>query len=224
MKRHTKPGARCAGTLVLALMVLSGCTGIPGNLRIPTDATKSVIGIAVEAGSPMSVFSRTEPHVYFVKLKSPEGPLTEGVMMESVFYGGRYAYLIDADPGHYIAVASYFSSEDRSFITFFDEETARSTLTEVRDGEIYFMGYHVIKSRGDILGKVLTRKIQKHYYDLIRPEHSVQIYLYSGSPQRSMRDADAEKAFLRETRSDFQKSEWLPMIQRRMEEIMPHVQ
>jgi hypothetical protein len=219
MKSNTKPLARLMSAGLISLLITAGCAGVPENYRIPTDATKSVIGIAVEAGSPMSFFSRNEAHVYFVRLKSPEGPLTEGQLMESIFYGGRYAYLVDADPGHYIAVASCSDSDDRTFITFFDEATVRSTITEVRGGGISFMGYHVIKSSGDILGNVIRETIQKHYYSLLRSRQPEQVYLYSGSPRKSMRDAAAEKSFLRDAKSDFKKSEWLPLIEKRLDEI-----
>ncbi len=207
-------GTLLKGAFLLCLLA-AGCTHVPENLSTPTDTNRSVVAIAVETASPVSIFSSTEAQIFFVKLESPDS-VKAAKIIESNHFGGEYAYLIDAEPGVYAAVASYFNAEEKSFTTVFDRKLIESTRTVVRGGEIAFMGRYRIKSSGSVTGRVLNEEIQKHYYRLIRPLLENQVYLYSGSPESSVRDTAAEKEFLARAKKVFRKTEWLPIIESRI--------
>jgi hypothetical protein len=196
--------------------LLIGC-GLPKNLRTPDKADSSVIGISVKTLT-LKVFKNRQDTVYFVKLDEKDDNLLVTKLIPSNYTRGDYAYLINAEPGKYAAVASFFQQTDNSYNSFYDLNTIKNNVITVGPKQIAFMGaitvenhykniYNNIEKNGD--------KAQLHYYNLLK----TFIYgtHYCGTLDKADRSSQVEKDFLLKTKDYFKDSGWLPFIDERLE-------
>jgi hypothetical protein len=61
--------------------------------------------------SPVRLFRYRPDKVYFVTAERKEDLYTQGRLVESNYAKGDRAYLLNAPPGHYVAVAAYHKTE-----------------------------------------------------------------------------------------------------------------
>ena len=204
---------------IIALVIpalLIGC-GLPKNLRTPDKIDSSVLGVSIKTIT-LKIFKNRQDTVYFVKLADTDEGLLATKVIPSNYSRGDYVYLINAEPGKYIAIASFFQQSDNTYNSFFDLNTIQNTMTVVGPGQIVYMGditvenhlkniYNNIEQNGD--------KAQLHYYNLLK-SFMYGTY-YCGSLTSAERPRQLEKKFLYKSKEYFKDSDWLKMIDTSLE-------
>jgi hypothetical protein len=206
---------------IIALVIpalLIGC-GLPKSLRTPEKIDSSVLAVSIKTVT-LKIFKNRQDTVYFVKLADKDEGLLAAKIIPSNYSRGDYAYLINAEPGKYIAIASFFQQSDNTYNSFFDLNTIQNTVTVVGPGQIAYMGsitvenqlkniYNNIEKNGD--------KAQLHYYNLLKS--FIYGTHYCGSLISAERNKELEKEFLFKTKEYFKDSDWLKMINAGLEAI-----
>lgn len=94
--------------VALLLFALSACVS-PPTIR---DSQSPAIGVSIMIiKSPVRLFRYRPDKVYFVTAERKEDLYTQGRLVESNYAKGDRAYLLNAPPGHYVAVAAYHKTE-----------------------------------------------------------------------------------------------------------------
>lgn len=202
---------------IVALSVL-GC-GLPKNLRVTENKDSSVIGISIRTIT-LSVFSNKPETIYFVKLDEKDENNLGNRIIPSNYVRGDYAYLINAQPGKYAAVASFFTQTDNCYNSFYDAAIIKSSIIDVGPNQIVFAGKFKIENHMKNLYQNIEQngdKAQIHYYNLLKP--FMYGTFYCGSLISSEQTKEQETQFLTKTKSYFQDSEWIPIIDKRIDEI-----
>ena len=201
---------RCIIALVIPALLI-GC-GLPKNLRTPDKLDSCVLGVSIKTIT-LKIFKNRQDTVYFVKLAETDEGLLATKIIPSNYSRGDYVYLINAEPGKYIAIASFFQQSDNTYNSFFDLNTIQNTMTVVRPGQIAYMGditvenhlkniYNNIEKNGD--------KAQLHYFNLLKS--FIYGTFYCGSLTSVERSKQLEKDFLFKTKEYFKDSDWLKLI------------
>lgn len=197
--------------LSLAALFILACD-LPRNLRTMDGPDSSVIGISVRTVTLKIVRSKAET-VYFVKLDEKDENNLGSKIIPSNFSRGGYAYLVNAKPGRYAAVASFFTQTDNSYNTFYDAALIQGSMVEVGPKQIVYAGDLLIENRMKNLYENIEQngdRSQLHYYNLLK---SFMYGLnYCGSPIKIEKSREGEIEFLNKTKSYFKKSDWLPLI------------
>ena len=201
--------------IIILLLVLAGIgCGLPKNLRLAEDKDSSIIGISLRTVTLKII--RTKPDVvYFVKLdEKDEGNLGNKIIPSNYTRGG-YAYLINARPGKYAAVASFFTQTDNSYNTFYDATIIKNTIIDVGPGQVAFAGNIVIENQMKNLYQNIEQngdRAQLHYYNLLKTfMYGIN---YCGFLVNSEHTKESEREFLKDTKLYFKDSEWMPIIQK----------
>lgn len=196
--------------------ILVGC-GLPKNLRTPDKTDSAILAVSVKTLT-LKIFKNRQDTVYFVKLDDKDESLLGAKLIPSNYTRGNYAYLVNAEPGRYAAVASFFQQTDNSYNSFYDLNTIQNTVTVVGPGQIAYMGditvdnhlkniYNNIEQNGD--------KAQLHYYNLLKS--FIYGTHYCGSLNKTDRSRQLEKEFLIKTKDYLKDSDWLKMINERLQ-------
>jgi hypothetical protein len=90
---------RTASVAVL-LFALSACVPLP-TIR---DDQSAAVGISMRVHAPVRLFRYRPDKVYFVTAERKEDLYTQ---VQSNYIKGDRAYLLNAPPGYYVAVAAY---------------------------------------------------------------------------------------------------------------------
>jgi hypothetical protein len=203
--------------LILAMAVsIFGCSAI-NNLMFPRKDGRSIIGICIRTETPLIIKYKPEA-VYFVKLDKKDEHNLGAAIIQSNYIKGDYEYLVNAEPGKYAAVASYFTHGDTGYNTLFNAAIIEQSVVEVGPDQVVFAGefdidntmksaYNNIEKNGDAA--------QLHYYKLLKD--SLTGYFYSGTPHQVIRNRNAEKNFLLKTKAYLKDSKWSPLIDKRVE-------
>ena len=200
--------------LIPALLI--GC-GLPKNLRTQDKTDSSVLGVSIQTVT-LKIFKNRQDTVYFVKLDEKDGTLLVSRVIPCNYTRGNYAYLINAEPGRYAAVASFFQQSDNTYNSFFDMNTIQNTVTVVGPGQIVYMGdFSVANSLKNIYNNIEKNgdKAQLHYYNLLKS--FIYGTHYCGSLIKADRERQSEKNFLFQTKDYFKDSDWLKMINEKIE-------
>ncbi|MCP4131935.1 MAG: hypothetical protein GY754_13235 [bacterium] len=188
---------------------LGGCFGLPENLRNPDKKENSIVGVSVRTRSSRSIFNNpghVALRVYFVKVDNKE-QVFRGLQVKATNHiSGRYAYLINAEPGTYVAVASSYANNGKQFVTFFDKKTIQATCFEVKPGEIKYMGDLEVISELSLGG--LFDEAQKHYSKRLKPLLRQGRYLYRGKLSKMTNSKASGKNFLSKAKEIFKDSGW----------------
>lgn len=139
--------------IVLAILITSCATLPPQN---PINEKSSIIGISLEI--KRTLFPPTPYKVFFIKLNETENSyLSNNEIIESNYYkDGRY-YLLNAEPGRYIAIAAfekqvstnnspYKSSTSTTYHVFYlPIDVIQLTDVKIQRGDVVFMGNYIVE-------------------------------------------------------------------------------
>lgn len=203
---------------ILVSLSLIGC-GLPKNLRSVDEKDSSVIGISIRTIT-LKIFNNKPETVYFVKLDEKDENNLGNKIIPSNYARGDYVYLINARPGKYAAVASFFTQTDNSYNSFYDAAIIRSTVIDVGPNQIVFAGKLSIENKMKNLYQNIEQngdKAQLHYYNLLKS--FMYGTFYCGAHSSFERTKDQENDFLMITKKYFKDSDWLPLIDSRLETI-----
>lgn len=218
--------------VAFVVIILGGCATtqpIP-ELSHPQSAG---FGIDVTIKSPIGIFSTfiAEPdQVYFVKIDEEGGLFQQQIIRSNYIKGGR-AYLLNARPGTYVAVAAFFLRKEvpagppspgfrvtrsRSYTTYFSKELVEHAKVTVGENDFAFMGSYVVK-QSMFEG---ADGVQTHYKNVIAPAAATGILLmglrgdfhYRGTMLEHKNDEQARNDFLRNAKEDLAGSAWAARI------------
>ena len=101
---------RLALLVCLQPLLLLGCA-VKGPVPPPQAADSAAIGINIKISPPLPLPPFPNPHdVYFIKLApGSSDPTANGKIVASNFFWNNRAYLLNAEPGEYVAIAISFS-------------------------------------------------------------------------------------------------------------------
>lgn len=109
---HAIRGLYFAAAASTALMV-GACAVTDSRPTVPAMSDPDRAGLVIEISlkPPLSVFGNAPlDTVYFAKIDNADGPLQEHVIPSSFIRNGR-AYLLNVEPGTYVAVAGSYQAE-----------------------------------------------------------------------------------------------------------------
>ncbi len=204
--------------LCLIVMFALGC-GLPKNLRVVDDKDSSVIGISVKTIT-LSIFRNKPETIYFVKLDEKDGDNLGNKIIPSNYTRGDYVYLINAKPGKYAAVASFFTQTENSYNTFYDAAAIQSTVVELAPNQVLYIGALVIENQMKNLYQNIEQngdKAQLHYYNLLKS--FMYGTTYCGILTKSGKTREDELEFLKKTKTYFKDSEWIPLVDKAVETL-----
>ncbi len=210
---------RLSASSALLVIFLSGCaTTQPIPER--SQPQSSGFGIEVSLKSPMGIFSSKPDQVYFVKIDGGGILLQQEIISSNYSKDGR-AYLLNALPGTYVAVAAFFFSyqlapggqNNKTFTTYFSKELVELTKVTVRANDFIFMGSYVVdQSRGfdEADG------VQVHYKNVIAPFATTSTILmvlsgdehYRGTLIERKNDELSRNEFFQRAKEDLAGSAW----------------
>jgi hypothetical protein len=193
-------------TQLLVLMALlsppAGWADSGSSLPSP-DPDRGTVAVTVVAKSAVGP-EIPSARVYFVRLDDASGVLEADELIPSSFSDGDQAYLLNCEPGRYVAVAGELSygGSARTYHVFLDEATISGTEVTVEPGEIAFMGSILVN-----LGTKIQRAdaAQSHFVRVLDSAvlrkgylrgSALEPTLYLGKLVRMDRSAQAERDFL----------------------------
>jgi hypothetical protein len=175
------------------------------------------LGIDVTVKAPLSFISTTSDQIYFAVIDGEEGLFQQKLIPSNYVKGGR-AYLLNARPGTYVAVAASriapgMTTSRASYMTYFSKELVEQSKVTVRENEFVFMGKYVV---GASVGLEGADEVQTHYKNVIAPGVATGILLmglggdisYSGALLERKNDEQARNEFIRNATEDLVGSAW----------------
>ncbi|MCB1307815.1 MAG: hypothetical protein KDK30_06535 [Leptospiraceae bacterium] len=174
------------GLILIAVSLSAGCKSGPPVM--PAAENSTLLAIQLELAPPLSLFGNKEPEkVFFVRVLD-DNLMSRHGMIESTWARDNRVYLLNAEPGVYIAVAGQYSitTEGQTtsttsgnvtvstttgggtnyYTTFFPEEVVQNTRIVVEPNKVTFMGKYVL---GMEQGYDSMDEMQKHYVEQMFP-------------------------------------------------------
>ncbi len=220
-------------SVTFVAIILGGCATtqpIP-ELSQPQSAG---FGIDVTIKAPIGIFSAKPDQIYFVRIDDESGLLQQQIIRSNYSKSSR-AYLLNARPGSYVAVAAFFSragapagppspgfsvsvTTGRSgYTTYFSKELVEHTKVTIREDDFVFMGSYVVDQSVGLEG---ADGVQTHYKNVIAPGAATGILLmglsgdvhYRGTMLERKNDEQARNDFFRNAKEDLAGSAWAARI------------
>lgn len=202
--------------MVVALLCSCANQQLPGM----SQPHAAVLAIDMTLRQPMGDVRSKPNAVYFAKIDGDGGLLQKQIIRANYIKDGR-AYLLNAAPGTYVAVAAYVSPPmlvtSTDSITYLSKELVEKSKTGVGDGEVAFMGSFEV-TQAAWLDK--ADEVQMHYRDVLSPRESKgliaeylnKITTYRGLPGVSGNEETARNSFVRNAKKDFAGSAWAALL------------
>jgi hypothetical protein len=213
-------------------IILGGCATtqpIP-ELSQPQSAG---FGIDVTLKAPIGIFTNKPDQIYFARIDGEDGLLQQQIVRSNYVKDGR-AYLLNARPGTYVAVAAFFARTMMSgppppgfsitlgggktgYTTYFQKEFVEHTKVAVRENDFVFMGSYVVDQSVGLDG---ADAVQAHYKNVIAPGATTSIFgmalggdaHYRGTMAERKSDDQARNDFFRNAKDDLSGSAWAARI------------
>lgn len=139
---------RCV--VLVAVLMLAACAVVP-TVPPPADAQSSALGMYVEVRVSGLATYRADT-VYFVKRCPAEASCEERLVASNYAKDGR-VYLLNAEPGEYLAVAAAFESgmfaDSSLYFTYFPPSLIKASAITVKVGGFAYAGrYKLAASYG----------------------------------------------------------------------------
>ena len=184
----------------------------------------------VKTRGPVTLFGLTEKvdSVMFVRLEGNDrSQYISTQPIESNWNEDGYAYLLNAPPGRYAVVATFFASRptvespsggDHTYTTYFSRDLVNATEVTVEPGKIVFMGEFTVVWSTSFEE---ADDVQLHYLRLISPgiEDRNKFlgmlsgdYHYTATLHEVNQDGEAREKFLATTRENLGAAGWLAAI------------
>ena len=215
---------------ILITVILGGCAT---TQPIPdlSQPQSSGLGIHVTLKAPIGIFRNSPSQIYFAKIDGEGGILQQSVFRSNYVKGGR-AYLLNAQPGAYAAVAAFFSREPlpvfappspgvsvslklgrTDYMTYFSKELVEQTKVTIGPNDFAFMGSYVVDQSAGLAG---ADTVQIHYQGVIAPRAAMGEFLlmmtgdfhYRGTLNERKNDEQTRNEFIRNAKEDLAGSGW----------------
>jgi len=188
-------------TTAFIVALLAGCATTQPISEV-SQPQSSALAIDVLVKPPMGLGSHDPVQVYFARIEGADGQMQQSIIRSNYVKGSR-AYLLNARPGTYVAVASMFLTpglRSGTYITYFPQNVLDHTKVTVRENEVAFMGAYVL---GTSVGLDGADEVQTHYKNVIAPGQATGIFAMSFSGAVHYRGALLERKADEQSRSEF---------------------
>ncbi len=150
--------------LLLGGLVVAGCaTPLPPTPPITPD--RSIVAIALTVRYPVKLGPAPKARiVHFIRVDDEEGHLFADATILSNYVDDNYAYLLNARPGRYAAVA-VDTAGGSALLTYLPKEVIERTQISVGPSEVVFMGEFVIDAAIGLDG---ADPAQLHYHSILQ--------------------------------------------------------
>jgi len=217
------PRTRYLRFAVLAGAVgLAACAGTPQGVPdrlAQTSPQGAALVIDVRIKVPMGSGAPDPVQVFFAKIDNADGLMQQTIVRSNHVKDGR-AYLLNARPGTYVAVASVFINPGlgaRTYTTYFSRAAVECTKLAVGEGEVAAMGSCLL---GTSTGFDRADDVQAHYKNVIAPGQATGVLAmgfggpvhYLGSLTECRADVQGRKDVLNKARGDLAGSAWATLI------------
>ena len=154
--------------VIVVLAVLCATSTVAKKSDAPDpDPQLGSIGVKIKAKGPTGISAPVHAvQVFFVKVEDVSNVLDLSEIVLSNFNRKKQVYLINVEPGKYVAVGTYAESnmDVPSANVYFDEETIAATEVTVAPGKITFMSNIVVKVK---TGMKKADAAQNHFADIL---------------------------------------------------------
>ena len=212
---------------------LGGCaTSQPIHDLLQPQSSGFGIEIALEA--PIALFTSSPSQVFSAKIDGEDGILQQSIIRSNYVKDGR-AYLLNAKPGTYAAVATFVARDSvpaappslgvsvsmsvgrTGYTTYFSKELVEHTVVTVGMSDFIFMGKYII---GESVGLEGADAVQIHYQNVIAPGATTGgilhfmsgDYHYRGTLVERKNDEETRNEFFRNAKEDLAGSGWVVRI------------
>ena len=222
-----------SAAVAFVAVLLSGCATTQPIPEI-SNPQSAAIAIDVTLTAPIGIFSNKPDQIYFANIDSGDGLLQQQIIRSNYVRDGR-AYLLNARPGTYVAVAAFFSragvpagapqpgvsvtvATGRSgYTTYFSKELVEHTKVAVLENNFVFMGSYVVDQSTGLDG---ADAVQTHYKNVIAPGEATGVLAmafggtvhYRGALRERKADEQARTEFFQKAKDDLATSGWAVRI------------
>lgn len=203
--------------LALMTVLVAGCATTQ-PLPDMTQARSSALAIDVLVKPPMGGGGRDPVQVYFARVEGVDGLMQQTIVRSNYVKDSR-AYLLNARPGTYVAVASIFVNPGlpTSFTTYFPRAVVERTRVTVGEGEVASMGACLL---GSSVGLDGADDVQTHYKNVIAPGQATGVLAmsfsgaihYRGNLIECKSNEQGRRDLLQKVKGDLSGSGWQKLI------------
>lgn len=216
-------------------LVIVDCIGCSSIVVPPPVPRSAHIGIALSSRTliPLKLFEQKITAIYFSRLEENQNSfISKFPPIPSNAKSGNRFYLLNAQPGRYVAVAAleppnvggnaaggpgsvgYVNSTPGSYVVFSKPLVA---LTEVKaePGRLVFMGNFIVKA----YVKISEPDLDEVQSDTISHKPSGSPSYNLGSVNKVEQGADSERQFILKAKGDLGESGWGVIIQEALESL-----
>lgn len=202
---------RCFLIFVM-FVALTSCatTSVPLN----NQANPSVAGVSINIKAPIGIFRNDADAVFIVKIDSKGEPSHSNFMRSSYSKGGR-VYILNALPGEYAIVGTYFTTMTDRFTSYLSKDSIEKTKFKVREGEFTFIGELLVDTSAGLNG---ADTMQIIYSNLISPG-GAGLGIFSGEHHYKSEliefnnDPALKNQFLENAKKDLEGGGWDSILQ-----------
>ena len=196
----------------LFAIILGGCATLPS---IPELSHPESSGLALDLRlrAPIGPFSRTPDQIYFVKIDSDDTSGPRQIVPSNYSTGSR-AYLLNARPGTYVAVAASLvqnqgmGGPSTRFTTYFSKELVEQTKVTLREHDFAFMGTYIVDN---LVGFDGREGVDTDYTTVFVLAARGDVR-YRGVLREGRKDEQARNDFFRKAKEDLAGSGWTARI------------
>lgn len=220
--------------IVLVLLLAVACKSLPPVE--PASEKSSAVAIQVEFEQLLSFMGNNPAeHVFFIRVENGN-LMSKAGLIQATWTKKNRAYIFNADPGEYAAVAGDYTVTTQgqttstttgnvtvsttsgggtnTYTTFFPKSMVESTRVKVEPGKLAYMGKYVLKMKQ---GVETADDVQKFYAEIIypgstKPASGLSAMFrqtgYTGTVSSSESGTDGRPAFLNLAREDFGETKW----------------
>ncbi len=207
-------------------LLFTGCITPPPKME---SARGSVLAISVKIKPPVPINSFAPLYIYFARVDEKKDLKNQSDLLLSNYnYADNYsAYVFNVPPGTYIAVAAlYLVSKDDTQMVLLPKDLVEKSLTKVEAGGFAYMGtYTVKKVMFSSLSTDTYDDYQQHYYKRLSlfKNRAAEFFLDSAYNSAVLvsaeKKAEDEIGLIKSIMSSTEKTEWLPLLVKRLEEL-----
>lgn len=213
------PSMKHLFTAVIIATLLFGCA-TPHPIPEMSQAQGSGLAIDITLKAPSGPFSNKPAQVYFAKIDNQDGVLQQQIIRSNFIKDGR-AYLLNARPGTYVVVGSFFllssQASRATYTTYFSKEIVDQSKVILRENDFVFMGSYVVQNSMGLDG---ADEVQSHYKNVIAPGEATGVLAmifvgavhYRGALRERKDDEQTRDEFIRNAKEDLAGSGWAARI------------
>lgn len=205
--------------VVAITALLAGCATTQPIPEV-SQAQGSGLAIDLTLKAPIGIFSNKPAQVYFAKIDNQDGILQQQIIRSNFVKDGR-AYLLNAQPGTYVVVGSFFlvrtQASRATYTTYFSKEIVEQSKVTIRENDFVFMGSYVVQNSMWLDG---ADEVQAHYKNVIAPGEATGVLAmsfggavhYRGALRERKNDEQTRNECVRNAKEDLADSGWAARI------------